>query len=72
MSDDWLVGGVASEGKVRALTLGLGLGWCGFSGIVGFAKFTSGYYVILCTKRSVVGLLGGHYSEPQIRLRGVQ
>lgn len=33
------------------------------SGIIGFVSFTSGYYMILCTKRSVVGLIGGHYSE---------
>jgi hypothetical protein len=33
------------------------------SGIVGFVKFTAGWYLILITKRSVVGLLGGHYSE---------
>lgn len=39
---------------------------CSYSGIVGFAKFTSGYYLILCTKRSVVGLLGGHYSKQSL------
>lgn len=33
------------------------------SGIVGFVRFTAGWYLILITKRSVVGLLGGHYSE---------
>lgn len=33
------------------------------SGIVGFVKFTAGYYLVLITKRSVVGLLGGHYSK---------
>lgn len=33
------------------------------SGIIGFVKFTSGWYLVLITKRSVVGLLGGHYSE---------
>lgn len=33
------------------------------SGIVGFVRFTAGWYLILVTKRSVVGLLGGHYSE---------
>ncbi|WVQ96137.1 hypothetical protein IAU59_003239 [Kwoniella sp. CBS 9459] len=32
-----------------------------FHGIVGFVKFTAGWYLILITKRSVVGLLGGHY-----------
>ncbi|KAL7424872.1 phosphatidylinositol-3,5-bisphosphate 5-phosphatase [Cryptotrichosporon argae] len=32
-----------------------------FHGIVGFVKFTSVWYIILITKRSVVGLLGGHY-----------
>lgn len=39
------------------------------SGIVGFVKFTSGYYLVLITKRSVVGLLGGHYSELHSALR---
>lgn len=33
------------------------------SGIIGFVRFTGSWYIILCTKRSVVGLLGGHYSE---------
>ena len=33
------------------------------SGIVGFVRFTAGWYIILITKRSVVGLLGGHYSK---------
>jgi hypothetical protein len=33
------------------------------SGIIGFVKFTSGWYLVLITKRSVVGLLGGHYSK---------
>jgi len=33
------------------------------SGIVGFVKFTAGWYLVLVTKRSVVGLLGGHYSQ---------
>ncbi|ETW81555.1 hypothetical protein HETIRDRAFT_318364 [Heterobasidion irregulare TC 32-1] len=32
-----------------------------FFGIVGFIKFTAGWYMILITKRSVVALLGGHY-----------
>ncbi|KAK6908776.1 polyphosphoinositide phosphatase [Kwoniella mangroviensis CBS 8886] len=32
-----------------------------FHGIVGFVKFTAGWYLILISKRSVVGLLGGHY-----------
>ena len=32
------------------------------SGIAGFVKFTAGWYMVLITKRSVVGLLGGHYS----------
>ncbi|ORX37871.1 SacI homology domain-domain-containing protein [Kockovaella imperatae] len=32
-----------------------------FHGIVGFVRFTAGWYLILITKRSVVGLLGGHY-----------
>jgi hypothetical protein len=38
------------------------LSYCAdLSGIVGFVKFTAGWYLILVTKRSVVGLLGGHY-----------
>jgi hypothetical protein len=36
------------------------------SGIVGFVRFTAGWYLILITKRSVVGLLGGHYSEVDV------
>ncbi|TFY57215.1 hypothetical protein EVG20_g8632 [Dentipellis fragilis] len=32
-----------------------------FFGIVGFIRFTAGWYMILVTKRSVVALLGGHY-----------
>ncbi|WVQ75091.1 hypothetical protein IAR50_004700 [Cryptococcus sp. DSM 104548] len=32
-----------------------------FHGLVGFVKFTAGWYLILMTKRSEVGLLGGHY-----------
>lgn len=34
-----------------------------FYGIVGFVKFTSVWYLIVITQRSVVGLLGGHYSK---------
>lgn len=34
-----------------------------FFGIVGFVKFTSAWYLCIVTQRSVVGLLGGHYSE---------
>lgn len=34
-----------------------------FFGIVGFVKFTSAWYMCIVTQRSVVGLLGGHYSE---------
>ncbi|CAB4378561.1 unnamed protein product [Rhizophagus irregularis] len=30
-------------------------------GIVGFIKFTEGYYISLITKRSAVALIGGHY-----------
>lgn len=30
-------------------------------GIIGFVKFTAGWYMIIITKRSVVALLGGHY-----------
>lgn len=32
-----------------------------FFGIVGFIRFTSTYYMVLISKRSIVGLLGGHY-----------
>jgi hypothetical protein len=32
-----------------------------FFGIVGFIRFTATYYMVLITRRSVVGLLGGHY-----------
>ncbi|KAI0063033.1 hypothetical protein BV25DRAFT_1803057 [Artomyces pyxidatus] len=32
-----------------------------FFGLVGFMKFTAGWYMLLITKRSVVALLGGHY-----------
>ncbi|WVN86922.1 uncharacterized protein L203_102097 [Cryptococcus depauperatus CBS 7841] len=32
-----------------------------FHGIIGFVKFTAGWYMILITKRSKVGLLGGQY-----------
>lgn len=34
-----------------------------FFGIVGFVQFTAGWYMCIVTQRSVVGLLGGHYSE---------
>ncbi|RUS30451.1 SacI homology domain-containing protein [Jimgerdemannia flammicorona] len=30
-------------------------------GIIGFVRFTEGYYISLITKRSVVALIGGHY-----------
>lgn len=32
-----------------------------FHGIAGFIRFTAGWYMILITKRQVVGLVGGHY-----------
>lgn len=32
-----------------------------FYGIVGFARFTSTWYLVMITQRSVVGLIGGHY-----------
>ncbi|KAI0054065.1 hypothetical protein FA95DRAFT_1480269 [Auriscalpium vulgare] len=32
-----------------------------FFGLVGFMRFTAGWYMLLVTKRSVVALLGGHY-----------
>lgn len=38
-----------------------------FYGIVGFVKFTTVWYLIVITQRSVVGLLGGHYSELSTR-----
>ncbi|KAL1920313.1 uncharacterized protein VTP21DRAFT_1459 [Calcarisporiella thermophila] len=34
---------------------------CSAYGIVGFVRFTEGYYVSLITKRSAVALIGGHY-----------
>lgn len=30
-------------------------------GLLGFIRFTDGYYMVVVTKRSVVALLGGHY-----------
>lgn len=32
-----------------------------FYGIVGFVRFTEGYYISIITKRSPVALIGGHY-----------
>ncbi|KAN0060124.1 phosphatidylinositol-3,5-bisphosphate 5-phosphatase [Thecaphora frezii] len=32
-----------------------------FFGIVGFVRFTSTYYMVLISRRSVVALIGGHY-----------
>ncbi len=32
-----------------------------FFGIVGFIRFTSTYYMVLISRRSVVALIGGHY-----------
>ncbi|OCH91332.1 hypothetical protein OBBRIDRAFT_792381 [Obba rivulosa] len=32
-----------------------------FFGVAGFVRFTSGWYMIVIAKRSVVALLGGHY-----------
>lgn len=32
-----------------------------FFGIVGFVRFTAGWYIVLVTKRCAVALLGGHY-----------
>ncbi|TFK48341.1 hypothetical protein OE88DRAFT_1634941 [Heliocybe sulcata] len=32
-----------------------------FFGLVGFIRFTAGWYMIIISKRSVVALLGGHY-----------
>lgn len=31
------------------------------SGIVGFVRFTAGWYAILIKQRAAVGLVGGHY-----------
>ncbi|WFD04735.1 phosphatidylinositol-3,5-bisphosphate 5-phosphatase [Malassezia vespertilionis] len=32
-----------------------------YFGLVGFVRFTSGYHMVLISRRSVVALLGGHY-----------
>lgn len=32
-----------------------------YFGLVGFVRFTAGYYMVLISKRSVVSLVGGHY-----------
>lgn len=32
-----------------------------YFGLIGFVRFTSGYYMVLITRRSVVSLVGGHY-----------
>uniref|UniRef100_A0A060SXW8 ARAD1A07876p n=1 Tax=Blastobotrys adeninivorans TaxID=409370 RepID=A0A060SXW8_BLAAD len=42
----------SSEGLSKRLTA---------SGILGFIRFTEGYYMCVVTKRSVVALIGGHY-----------
>lgn len=34
-----------------------------FGGLVGFVRFTTAWYLVMITQRSVVGLLGGHYGE---------
>ncbi|KAF8945512.1 phosphatidylinositol-3,5-bisphosphate 5-phosphatase [Haplosporangium gracile] len=45
--------GNRSTGGMREITK--------FYGIVGFVRFTEGYYITLITKRSPVALIGGHY-----------
>ncbi|WOO77582.1 Polyphosphoinositide phosphatase [Vanrija pseudolonga] len=37
-----------------------------FYGIVGFARFTSTWYLVVITQRSVVGLIGGHYTPSDL------
>ncbi|KOS13924.1 polyphosphoinositide phosphatase [Malassezia pachydermatis] len=32
-----------------------------YFGLIGFIRFTAGYYMVLVSKRSVVSLIGGHY-----------
>ncbi|KAI5785533.1 SacI homology domain-containing protein [Peziza echinospora] len=34
---------------------------CHFWGLLGFIRFTGAYYMLLITKRSTVGMIGGHY-----------
>lgn len=33
----------------------------GFRGIVGFIRFTAGWYIVLIKSRAAVALIGGHY-----------
>ncbi|KAF9935638.1 phosphatidylinositol-3,5-bisphosphate 5-phosphatase [Mortierella alpina] len=48
-----IVNGNKATGGMREITK--------FYGIVGFVRFTEGYYMTLITKRSPVALIGGHY-----------
>ncbi|KAF9965930.1 phosphatidylinositol-3,5-bisphosphate 5-phosphatase [Mortierella alpina] len=48
-----IVNGNKATGGMREVTK--------FYGIVGFVRFTEGYYMTLITKRSPVALIGGHY-----------
>ncbi|KAF9201302.1 phosphatidylinositol-3,5-bisphosphate 5-phosphatase [Haplosporangium sp. Z 27] len=50
---DMIKTGNKSTGGMREITK--------FYGIVGFVRFTEGYYITLITKRSPVALIGGHY-----------
>ncbi|KAF9926567.1 phosphatidylinositol-3,5-bisphosphate 5-phosphatase [Linnemannia zychae] len=50
---EMIANGNRSTGGMREITK--------FYGIVGFVRFTEGYYITLITKRSPVALIGGHY-----------
>ncbi|KAG0044295.1 phosphatidylinositol-3,5-bisphosphate 5-phosphatase [Gryganskiella cystojenkinii] len=50
---DMIANGNKATGGMREITK--------FYGIVGFVRFTEGYYMSLITKRSPVALIGGHY-----------
>jgi hypothetical protein len=50
---DMIANGNKSTGGIREIST--------FYGIVGFVRFTEGYYITLITKRSPVALIGGHY-----------
>ncbi|KAF9413063.1 phosphatidylinositol-3,5-bisphosphate 5-phosphatase [Podila epigama] len=50
---DMIANGNRSTGGIREIAK--------FYGIVGFVRFTEGYYMTIVTKRSSVALIGGHY-----------
>ncbi|KAG0228051.1 phosphatidylinositol-3,5-bisphosphate 5-phosphatase [Mortierella sp. GBA43] len=50
---EMIANGNKSTGGIREIAT--------FYGIVGFVRFTEGYYITIITKRSPVALLGGHY-----------